>query len=472
MPDYGYWPKYYPWDMGDELPSGKIPRTYRDPDVYPYEEDRFPYIGRIPYKRVNRSADEKRTADQTEPSAWKPVDLNAPGRNYMSELWQFLSRDRGRPTYDHPAIRAYAQPDYAAPEMPPPARPAAAPATRAPMPPQAEYGAPPSEGVAAFRARQGAMQMPPAPPAAARGPRRGAPVGWAEPGGAAPPTSIEAQAPPMSPTGPDGDTSGLKFVAPNIPEGVAQNTPNQAQQTIAELMRGNAGRDKWMFLANLGFGTAAGSSPWAGVNAGAGGVNAMRSYQDATERDAANRLRAATLQLQSEQEAGRASRDERRVGFEEQGLGIRREDLAERRADRSDTRRLKERELAIKEAAAPGEQEERRARVGYYNANAKDTLEGRAEDRRIRAEDTAKARAVDDARAYADRIAPEDKITGMRDKDAWERAYRAAMREYETARGGKAGGEPPKRFPPAGTPIINPKTGERLVSTGSGWAKP
>lgn len=439
MPDYGYWPAYYPYDQGDELPSGRTPRTYLS-GPEPDDEQPLPYRGRE-FRRANQGAQPGRTANQTEPaspSTWQAVDRNAPGHNYLSDIWRWMQAGR-KDEYDDPRLRGY--PQVQGPPMPPRGSmpqggPGAAEASAAPSSASSLEGYSDYDQMRMDEAQRRMMAagQPQSEAQPVQRPRRQF----------APPPAAQGNMAPQQ------QAPELAFAPPAAPEQapMQQQAPrgSPSRDAIMQMLQERNSKAPWLALASAGFKTAGGGSPWAGVNAGAGGLEGVKTYNDLQEQDAARRLRAATLALQGERddESARHSgviegQGAQRVGFEGQRVGLegQRVGLEGKRIENEDARRTDERRLREMELGQTGPL--RAAQADSASANADFTRDSKSQNQqdRITAGNVAKAETL--ALSAADKRYPKS-LTGERppEYEPYLDRMRAEYRDQLTGGGEKA----------------------------------
>lgn len=444
MPDYG---QYDPYTEYDDLPSGRqsgnipwSPGPYLS-RVEPDDEQRTPYRGRE-FRRLNQGPQSRRTADPTapaSPSTWQAVDRNAPGHNYLSDIWRWMQAGR-KDEYDDPRLRGY--PQVQGPPMPPrgsmpqggpaPMEASAAPSSASSLEGYSDYDQMRMDDA---RARMMAAGQPqPEAPQRPQPRRQFAP----------PPVAQGNMAPPQQ-------APELAFAPPAAPEQAPmQQAPaprgSPSRDAIMQMLQERNSKAPWLALTAAGFGTAGGGSPWAGVNAGKGGLEGVKTYNDLQEQDAARRLRAATLALQGERddESARHSgviegQGAQRVGFEGQRVGLegQRVGLEGKRVDNEAARRTDERRLREMELGQTGPL--RAAQADSASANAEYTREekGAVAKDRITAGNVAKAETL--ALSAADKRYPKS-LTGERppEYEAYLDRMRSEYRQQLTGGGEKA----------------------------------
>lgn len=254
------------------------------------------------------------------------------------------------------------------------------------------------------------------------------PMGPMSPGGAMPSTTPDMIQTGMAPVGgtagPTTEIYGESY--PTSPVGAmsptAPQAPSAARNVVEEMMSNRGGNAPWLALAAAGFGTAAGTSPHAMTNIGQGGLKGIEMYDRMSDRNARDRLAAATAMLNVENQDRQAGfrqqelgQGERRLGYE--GQRVEQERLNQKRQRENDAAKLDfDRE---KERNAGSE---RAARADYYNAQAEYTRETKGKnpqalmrDADAAADREAKAAAMDTAMGKPDpakyqAILPQKKI--------------------------------------------------------------
>jgi len=244
---------------------------------------------------------------------------------------------------------------------------------------------------------------------------------------------------------------GGEFSEPvmNIPDVApsSQTAPQSsaARDTINELLADRASNAPWLALAKAGFATAAGNSPYALQNIGAGGVAGIDEYSRLMERNARDRLLAAQQALLQERADREAAQADRRLAQGDTEMEIKRGTLEENRRSRMENARIEREKLALKERELDEiDKPVSQARIAYMNANAAN-LPSKAEMQLSLQLD----RIQDNARQEA-QLAATNKSTGEFDQETYRRVRDDALR-----RGAKAIGKSPSIFGLVDAPNID-----------------
>lgn len=280
------------------------------------------------------------------------------------------------------------------------------------MPGDMPVGAPipqamPPQGFAPQPANRGDPESPTGAPR---------PAARLNPGGAMPSTTPDviqtAMAPVGGSAGPGTEIYGETY--PTAPMPPMPQQPSAARGVIEEAMANRGDKAPWLALAAAGFGTAAGTSPHAMVNIGQGGLKGIEMYDRMSDRNARDRLAAATTMLGVENQDRQAGFRQQELGQGERRIGLGYDELRSKDADRKQAREDAAAKLRHEERKLDVEAPLRRAQAGYYDAQSEYTRGAKS----LAAEgagDARKSKIITDidqrARQYAKDMTPGDEMT-------------------------------------------------------------
>lgn len=336
----------------------------------------------------------------------------------------------GRPAW----LGAQGQPMPGQPMPPPGADPRAAEAVarmqaqaiQQPMPGDMPVGAPIPQGAQSYGPAFGGASPVGADPNSPTGGSAPRPAGAMRPGGMMPSTTPDmiqtAMAPVGGSAGPGTEIYGQAYPTSTPPIAPEPQPPSAARGVIEEAMANRGDKAPWLALAAAGFGTAAGTSPHAMTNIGQGGLKGIEMYDRMSDRNARDRLAAATAMLNVENQDRQAGFRQQELGQGERRLGYEGQRVEQERLNQKRQRENDAAELDFEREKERNAGSERAARADYYNAQAEYTRETKGKnpqalmrDADAAADREAKAAAMDTAMGKPDpakyqAILPQKKI--------------------------------------------------------------